>query len=169
MKTSLNLNISKYDLKHLQRTYKFRLYPNLEQSKKLQNNLAVCRWVYNKMIEHSKNKYVSRNDLNYFLTELKHQEPWLYSYHSKMLQMVSTQIDGAQKALKQLRKNGHKTGNRYFEKGIEYFRTIACIITAGIAGSNACRDLNEVDEAGSPHALDVGIHIAILFSNKCLC
>lgn len=104
----------------MQRTYKFRLYPNLEQSKKLQNNLAVCKWVYNKMIEHSKNKPISRNDLNYFLTELKERESWLYSYHSKMLQMISTQIDGAQKALEQLHKNGYKTGSLKFAKYDEY-------------------------------------------------
>jgi putative transposase len=72
------------------------------------------------MIEYSKNKSVSRNDLNYFLTELKEQESWLYSYHSKMLQMISTQIDGAQKALKQLHENGKNTGSLKFKKYGEY-------------------------------------------------
>ena len=99
------------------RSYKFRLYPNLEQSKKLHRTIDACRWIYNKMIEkiHSEG-FHTRNDLNYFLTELKESESWLYSYHSKMLQMVSTQIDGAQKALIQLRKNGHKTGSLKFAK-----------------------------------------------------
>ena len=107
----------------LQRTYKFRLYPNFAQSKKLQNNLDVCKWVYNKMVEflkENKNGFASRNDLNYFLTELKEQESWLYSYHSKMLQMISTQINGAQKALEQLHKNGKKTGSLKFAKYGEY-------------------------------------------------
>jgi putative transposase len=63
-----------------------------------------------------KNGFASRNDLNYFLTELKESESWLYSYHSKMLQMISTQIDGAQKALGQLRENGKKTGSLKFKK-----------------------------------------------------
>jgi putative transposase len=62
----------------------------------------------------------TRNDLNYFLTELKEQDRWLYSYHSKMLQMVSTQADGAQKSLAQLRKNGHKTGDLKFARFSEY-------------------------------------------------
>lgn len=61
-------------------------------------------------LKKNKNEFQSRNDLNYFLTELKEQESWLYSYHSKMLQMISTQIDSAQKALMQLHKNYHKTG-----------------------------------------------------------
>ena len=94
----------------------------MEQEKKLQNNLAVCRWVYNRMIEFLKKnkKLQSRNDLNYFLTELKEQESWLYSYHSKMLQMVSTQIDGAQKALIQLHKKGHRTGELKFARYYDY-------------------------------------------------
>ncbi|MFN3655307.1 MAG: RNA-guided endonuclease TnpB family protein, partial [Candidatus Nitrosotenuis sp.] len=41
-------------------------------------------------------------------------------YHSKMLQMVSTQIDGAQKALAQLRKNGHMAGQLKFARFSKY-------------------------------------------------
>ncbi|HWO70599.1 MAG TPA: transposase, partial [Actinomycetota bacterium] len=67
-----------------------------------------------------KEGFQTRNDLNYFLTELKESEPWLYSYHSKMLQMVSTQIDGAQKSLIELQKNGHKTGDLKFARFSEY-------------------------------------------------
>jgi putative transposase len=64
--------------------------------------------------------FQTRNDLNYFLTELKESENWLYQYHSKMLQMVSTQIEGSQNLLMQLRKNGHKTGNLKFARFSEY-------------------------------------------------
>ena len=64
--------------------------------------------------------FQSRNDLNYFLTELKESESWLYSHHSKMLQTISAQVDGAQKALVQLRKNGHKTGSLKFARFLEY-------------------------------------------------
>ena len=96
------------------RNYRFRLYPNDTQEKKLQNNLAVCRWVYNRLVDFGRNGFVSRNDCNYFLTELKQQEPWLYQYHSKMLQSVSSQIDGAQKALIEKSKKGYKTGSLRF-------------------------------------------------------
>jgi len=105
----------------LQRTYKFRLYPNSEQSEKLHHALGACRWLYNKMVEKiNKEGLQTRNDLNYFLTELKESEKWLYSHHSKMLQMVSTQVDGAQKSLIQLRKKGHKTGSLRFARYLEY-------------------------------------------------
>ncbi len=96
------------------RNYRFRLYPNDTQEKKLQNNLAVCRWVYNKLVDFGRNGFVSRNDCNYFLTELKQQEPWLYQYHSKMLQSVSSQIDAAQKALIEKSKKGYRTGSLRF-------------------------------------------------------
>jgi putative transposase len=64
----------------------------------------------------------TRNDLCYFLMELKESERWLYLHHSKMLQMVAVQVDGAQKALMQLRKNGHKTGSLKFA-GFSGFNT----------------------------------------------
>lgn len=108
------------------RNFKFRLYPNHSEEEQLEKNLSVCRWVYNKMIEFlqkNKTNLSSRNDLNYFLTELKESEPWLYSYHSKMLQMISTQIFAAQKALIQLQKNGHKTGPLKFSRRDD-FRTL---------------------------------------------
>jgi putative transposase len=68
----------------------------------------------------NKEGFHTRNDLNYLLTELKDSEQWLYDHHSKMLQMVSTQVDGAQKSLIQLRKNGYKTGNLKFARLSEY-------------------------------------------------
>ena len=60
--------------------------------------------------------------MNYILTELKQSEPWLYNYHSKMLQMVSTQIEGSEKSLIELSKTGHKTGQLRFARYNE-FRT----------------------------------------------
>ncbi len=103
------------------RTYKFRLYPDHSQYKKLDNTLGACRLVYNKMVEKiHKEGFQTRNDLNYFLTELKESKKDLYYHHSKMLQIVSTQIDGAQKALTQLRKHGHKTGSLKFTRVSEY-------------------------------------------------
>jgi len=104
----------------LTRNYKFRLYPNNSQEYNLQNNLAVCRWVYNKFVEYSKNGFVSRNDCNYYLTELKQSEDWLYQYHSKMLQAVSAQIDGAQKTLIELNKKGYRTGKLRFCRYYDY-------------------------------------------------
>ncbi|MDO8639953.1 MAG: transposase, partial [Nitrosarchaeum sp.] len=104
------------------RNYKFRLYPNDYQEKILQNNLSVCRWVYNKFVEQAQKSFLTRNDMNYILTELKQSEPWLYQYHSKMLQMVSTQLEGTERSLIELNKKGYKTGNLKFAR-YNKFRT----------------------------------------------
>lgn len=97
------------------------MYPEHNQQKKLHQTLGACRLVYNKMVEKiQKEGFQSRNDLNYFLTELKEQESWLYQHYSKMLQMVSTQVNAAQKSLIQLRKNGHKSRNLKFARFSEY-------------------------------------------------
>lgn len=106
----------KYRNTNILRNYKFRLYPTRQQESRLQNNLNVCKWVYNKFIEQAQKSFLSRNDMNYILTELKQREPWLYDYHSKMLQSVSTQLEGAEKALIELSKNGYKTGKLRFAR-----------------------------------------------------
>ena len=33
------------------RSYKFRLYPNKEQERKLEEQLEICRWLYNRLLE----------------------------------------------------------------------------------------------------------------------
>ncbi len=58
--------------------------------------------------------------MNYILTELKQSESWMYNCHSKMLQMVSTQLEGAEKSLIELNKKGHKTGQLRFARYHEY-------------------------------------------------
>jgi putative transposase len=60
--------------------------------------------------------------MNYILTELKQSEPWLYNYHSKMLQMVSTQLEGTERSLIELNRKGYKTGQLRFTRYNE-FRT----------------------------------------------
>lgn len=102
------------------KNFKFRLYPNSNQEYLLQNNLAVCRWLYNKFVKQAQKSFLSRNDMNYILTELKQSEPWLYNYYSKMLQMVSTQLESAEKSLIELNKKGYKAGTIKFARYNEY-------------------------------------------------
>jgi len=75
--------------------YKFRLYPTEEQEFVLGQTLDGCRWVYNYFLSIAP---MSEYDMNYALTELKEQHPWLRNYHSKMLQMVCKQIAAARRA-----------------------------------------------------------------------
>ena len=87
--------------------FKMRLYTTRDQEKRLEDTLEVNRIVYNYFLL---NKFKSRNDMNYALTELKEQQPILRNYHSKMLQMVSTKVAGALSALEELKKRGQPAG-----------------------------------------------------------
>ncbi|MEW6603063.1 MAG: RNA-guided endonuclease TnpB family protein [Thermoproteota archaeon] len=73
--------------------YEFRLYPTKEQVLMLEQTIDGCRWIYNYFLD----KNISEYDMNYALTELKEQHPWLRNYHSKMLQMVAKQVAAARK------------------------------------------------------------------------
>ena len=88
--------------------FKMRLYPTAEQERRIEETCEVNRIVYNYFVL---NKFRSRNDMNYALTELKEQQPVLRKYHSKMLQMISTKVAGALSALDELKKRGHAAGN----------------------------------------------------------
>jgi len=88
--------------------FKMRLYPTAEQERRLEETCEVNRIVYNYFVL---NKFRSRNDMNYALTELKEQQPILRNYHSKMLQMISTKVAGALSALDELKRRGHAAGD----------------------------------------------------------
>ena len=87
--------------------YKFRLHPTKEQEQVLEQTLGGCRWVYNYLLSIPP---MSEYDMNYALTELKEQHPWLRNYHSKMLQMVAKQVAAARASLPSLKSKGRKTG-----------------------------------------------------------
>jgi putative transposase len=94
------------------RNYKFRLYPTAKQEERFLETLDGCRWVYNHFIE----KELSKYDMHLALTEFKERYPWLYNYHSKMLQMVITRIDSARKTISAHRRNGRRVGKmRYLQ------------------------------------------------------
>lgn len=95
--------------------FKMRLYPTADQERRLEETLELNRLVYNYFVL---NKFKSRNDMNYALTELKEQQPVLRRCHSKMLQMVSTKVAGAFSAVAELKKKGHQAGElRLLKRG----------------------------------------------------
>jgi putative transposase len=97
--------------------YKFRLCPNREQELLLEQTLDGCRWTYNYFLSVPP---MSEYDMNYALTELKEQHPWLYNYHSKMLQMVGKQIASARKTARRrllYRKNDDFNAFTYNQTG----------------------------------------------------
>ena len=73
------------------RAVKYRVYPNKEQRILIAKTIGSSRFVYNKMLELSKEAYengenlCSRNAFNYQLTKLKKDYEWLYEVDSTAL------------------------------------------------------------------------------------
>jgi len=108
----------------MQLTYKFRLYPNKEQEKKLLETLELGRQTYNYFLSQwgSVGKIPSRLKMQAQLPKLKEEKAELNKVHSKVLQMVLYQLYSNLKALSRLKKNGKKVGRLRF-KGRGWFKT----------------------------------------------
>ena len=105
------------------RSYKFRLYPNKEVERKLEEQLEMCRWLYNRLLEEINNarkegRKITQKDTQTLIVKLKKENPELRNVYSKVLQMVNYQLWSNMRALSRLKKNGKKIGKlRYKKKG----------------------------------------------------
>lgn len=89
------------DMRKINRTYKFRLYPNKEQAELLARHFGCCRYVYNRFLGQRMEQYkaTGKSD-NYYaqakaLTALKKQEDtqWLNEVNSQALQFSLRCLD----------------------------------------------------------------------------
>lgn len=107
----------------MQKTYKFRLYPNREQERKLLWVLEKCRFVYNQMLEGLNAQETPYNlALQSQLPHFKEKYPELKNVHSKVLQYEVHRLFSNLRSLLQLKKKGRKVGRLRF-KGREWFKT----------------------------------------------
>ena len=73
-------------------TYKFRLYPNQDQTKRLNAHFGCVRWVYNHFLAQRQSAYLTNGESpNYYaqaneLPALKKELPWLKETNSQVLQ-----------------------------------------------------------------------------------
>ena len=90
-------------MRKINRTYKFRLYPNKEQNELLSKHFGCSRFVYNYFLNQRKEQYrdTGKSD-NYYvqaklLTELKKQEAtsWLKEVNAQTLQFAIRSLDVA--------------------------------------------------------------------------
>ena len=85
----------------LNRAIKMQIYPNDEQSHKIDVTLSHCRYIYNKMLERNTVIYNRRKEhLNYYamqnlLPGMKDYLPWLKEADSKALQYACRQLNTA--------------------------------------------------------------------------
>jgi putative transposase len=110
-------------------SYRYRLYPTREQKARLEEQLDLCRSLYNLMldqmrfIEREEGRTPSRFELQSLLPILKQEHPEFQAVNSKALQMVLHQLYSNLKALSGLKKKGKKVGGLRF-KGWGWYKTI---------------------------------------------
>ena len=105
------------------RSYKFRFYPNKEVERKLEEQMEICRWLYNRLLEEiekarKEGRKITQKDTQALIVRLKEENLELKKVNSKVLQMVNYQLWSNIRALSGLKKNGKKIGKlRHKKKG----------------------------------------------------
>lgn len=83
------------------KSYKYRLYPNIDQQKKIDQTIGVCRFVYNLALEtkiyayKSYGKNLSAIDLCYQLVDLKKDYSWIAEVDSQAVQASIKKLDNS--------------------------------------------------------------------------
>ncbi len=104
--------------------YKLHLYPNKQQTEKLEFALDTCRQAYNFMLGAlGEQAVIDRNRIQAILPDLKICEPRFREVYSKALQYECYRLFSNLSALSVLKKKGRKVGALRF-KGKGWFKTI---------------------------------------------
>jgi putative transposase len=106
------------------KAYKMRIYPNKEQTEKLDFALDTCRQAYNMMLGELNNQtIIDRNMIQSMLPDMKICEPRFREVYSKTLQYECYRLFSNLSALRVLKGNHKKVGRLRF-KGKGWFKTI---------------------------------------------
>ena len=96
------------------KTYKYRIHPSTAQETQLNQQLELCRWVYNETLATRKNSYeqdgvsLSYYDTKKLLPIWKTAKPALKRVHSMVLQDVTMRVDLAYQAFFRRVKSGEE-------------------------------------------------------------
>ncbi len=83
----------------MRKTFKYRLYPNKQQQRLLEEQLEECRWLYNHLLAARRDAWEQRQesvrlyDQQATLPALKAERPPLAAVQSQVLQNVAVRID----------------------------------------------------------------------------
>lgn len=97
-------------------SYKFRIYPNQEQSQLIEQTFGCCRFVYNQFLALKINQYkLSKRSIGLFecckiLTSMKEIKDWLYGVDSQALKRSLKFLDNAYQNFFRRLKKGEKPG-----------------------------------------------------------
>lgn len=100
----------------MRKTFKYRLYPNQQQQRLLEQQLEECRWLYNHLLAERRDAWEPRQasrryyDQATSLPALKADRVALAGVHSQVLQHVAVRIDLAFKAFVRRVKAGETPG-----------------------------------------------------------
>jgi len=110
----------------MKKTFKYRLFPNPNQTAILERTLDGCRWLYNHFLEQrietwkNKQESLSRYGQDATLKMLKKEHPFLSDIFSQCLQNVSMRLDLAFRAFFRRVKSGDKPGFPRFKGKFRY-------------------------------------------------
>ncbi len=100
----------------MRKTFKYRLYPNKQQQRLLEQQLEECRWLYNELLAARRDAWEQRQesvrlyDQQATLPLLKGARPTLAHVQSQVLQNVAVRIDLAFQAFFRRVRAGEKPG-----------------------------------------------------------
>jgi putative transposase len=103
------------------KTYKYRLYPTKAQETLLNQQLEICRWVYNKTLGMRKDAWEQHQEriglyaTQKLLTAWKKDEPKFKKVHSQVLQNVQVRVELAYQAFFRRVKAGEEAGYPRFK------------------------------------------------------
>ena len=103
------------------KTYKFRAYPSDNLQQKIDEQIEICRFLYNTLLSEinkarKEGREIKRADTQALIVELKKENTELKNVYSKVLQMVNFQLWSNIKVLSSLKKKGKKVGKLRFKK-----------------------------------------------------
>lgn len=105
------------------KSYRFRLYPNHEETERLEWTLEQCRLTYNRLLEElNKQEEIDRGKLQAMLPKWKEENQELKRVYSKTLQYECYRLFSNLRSLSGSKKNGRKVGRLRF-KGKGWFKT----------------------------------------------
>jgi putative transposase len=100
----------------MRKTFQYRLYPNKQQQRLLEQQLEECRWLYNELLAARRDAWEQRQeslrlyDQQATLPLLKAARPALATVQSQVLQNVAVRIDLAFQAFFRRVRTGEKPG-----------------------------------------------------------
>jgi len=109
-------------------SYKFRIYPSKTLQQILNEQIELCKWLYNRLLFElnramKEGRKLKPKDTQSLIVKLKEEKPELNKVYSKVLQMVNYQLWSNIKALSQLKKKGKKVGKLRYKTG-NSFKTL---------------------------------------------